>query len=180
MDPRPGPDQTAAMMIRIGGALSLLVLSLCAEPARFVQDRFAIGFWVPPRTTQNLPERYREIRDAHFNLVIGTAGFTAEEQLRVCEPLGLKVLVDAEDPSKPLPESPACWGYSIADEPGTAAFPSLASRVATLRTQRPGRLAYINLFPKYATPTQLGAPQYAEYLQLLFDLVQLHVLSMDH
>ena len=180
MDPRTGPDQTAAMMIRIGGALSLLVLSLCAEPARFVQDRFAIGFWVPPRTTQNLPERYREIRDAHFNLVIGTAGFTAEEQLRVCEPLGLKVLVDAEDPSKPLPESPACWGYSLADEPGTAAFPSLASRVATLRTQRPGRLAYINLFPNYATPTQWGAPQYAEYLKRFIETVKPDVLSMDH
>ena len=52
-------------MIRFLGILCLLSLALGEEPARFIQDRFAIGFWVPPRTTNNLPERYREIREAH-------------------------------------------------------------------------------------------------------------------
>ena len=167
-------------MIRIFGALFLLTLGLGAAPARFTQDRFAIGFWVPPKATNNLPERYREIRDAHFNLVIGTAGFTAEEQIRVCEPLGLKVLVDAEDASKPLPEGPACWGYSLTDEPGTTAFPALASRVASLREQRPGRLGYINLFPNYAAPEQLRATNYNEYLRRFIETVKPDVLSMDH
>ena len=112
-------------MIRFLGILCFLSLALGAEPARFIQDRFAIGFWVPPRTTNNLPERYREIREAHFNLVIGTSGFSAEEQVRVCESLGLKVLVDADNPATPLPDGTACWGYSLSDEPGTAAFPAV-------------------------------------------------------
>ena len=180
MDPWYPLDQSQANMIRIFGALLLLTLGLGAAPARFTQDRFAIGFWVPPKATNNLPERYREIRDAHFNLVIGTASFTAEEQIRVCEPLGLKVLVDAEDASKPLPEGPACWGYSLTDEPGTTAFPALAARVASLREQRPGRLGYINLFPNYAAPEQLRATNYNEYLRRFIETVKPDVLSMDH
>jgi len=158
-------------MIRYLGIFCLLSLALGAEPARFIQDRFAIGFWVPPRTTNNLPERYREIRDAHFNLVIGTDGFSAEEQVRVCESLGLKVLVTADDPTKPLPEGDACWGYSLSDEPGTAAFPDLAGRVNTLRERRPGRLGYINLFPNYAGPAQMGANSYEEYVRSFMESV---------
>ena len=170
-------------MNRLLGMLCLLSLAWTvpgAEPDRFVQDRFAIGLWVPPRTTQDLPGRYREIRDAHFNLVIGTAGFSTEEQIRVCEPLGLKVLVEASDPGKPVPEGPACWGYSLADEPATSAFPALAARVASLRQQRPGRLGYINLFPNYAGPAQMGATDYDEYVQEFLKTVKPDVLSMDH
>ncbi len=167
-------------MIRFLGVLCLLSLALGAEPVRFIQDRFAIGFWVPPRTTNNLPERYREIREAHFNLVIGTSGFSAEEQLRTCESLGLKVLVDVDHPSETLPEGTACWGYSLSDEPGTAAFPALAARVASLRERRPGRLGYINLFPNYAGPAQMGANSYEEYLRNFVETVKPDVLSMDH
>lgn len=153
---------------------------LAADMARFVQDRFAIGLWVPPQTTNDLPGRYREIREAHFNLVIGTAGFSAEEQVRVCESLGLKVLVDAANPGASLPEGPACWGYNLADEPATSAFPALASRVASLRERRPGRLGYINLFPNYAGPAQMGADAYEEYVQRFMKTVKPDVLSMDH
>jgi hypothetical protein len=173
-------------MNRIVGVLCVASMTLgvgnspAEESPRFIQDRFAIGLWVPPRTTQDLPGRYREIRDAHFNLVIGTSGFSAEEQVRVCEPLGLKVLVEAEAPGSPLPESSACWGYSLADEPAIGAFPALAARVASLREQRPGRLGYINLFPNYAGPTQMGATDYEEYLREFIKTVKPEVLSMDH
>jgi len=157
-----------------------------AEPPRFTQDRFAIGLWVPPRTPHDLPGRYREIREAHFNLVIGTSGFSAEEQIRVCEAAGLKVLVDAPapapgtHPAKSLPEGPACWGYSLADEPATTAFADLATRVTALREQRPGRLGYINLFPNYAGPTQMAATSYEEYVKQFLKTVKPDVLSMDH
>jgi hypothetical protein len=173
-------------LLRLFPVLAVLCQIGTADPTRFTQDRFAIGLWVPPRTTQDLPGRYREIREAHFNLVIGTSGFSAEEQIRVCEAAGLKVLVDAPapapgvDPAKSLPEGPACWGYSLADEPGTQAFEGLAARVAALREQRPGRLGYINLFPNYAGPAQLGATSYEDYVRQFLKTVKPDVLSMDH
>lgn len=122
----------------------------------------------PPTTCRN----DSVICEAHFNLVIGTSGFGAEEQVRVCESLGLKVLISADDPATPLPNGTACWGYSLSDEPRTAAFPALAARVASLREQKPGRLGYINLFPNYAGPGQMGANSYEEYLRNFVETVK--------
>lgn len=152
---------------------------------RFVQDRFAVGFWVAPRTDDDLEGRYREIAAANFNLVIGLCGDRAPrpaaEQLAMCERHGLRALVavDGVAPER-LPEGPACWGYLLADEPATSGFPALAAQVATLRRARPGRLAYVNLFPDYATTAQLGAPDYAGYLSRFVEEVHPDVLSMDH
>ena len=55
-----------------------------------------------------------------------------------------------------LPDGPACWGYSLRDEPGTSSFAGLREEVDALRSARPGKLAYINLFPNYAPPSALG------------------------
>ena len=76
---------------------------------------------------------YDDLVARHRRPIVIT-GFSAEEQVRVCESLGLKVLVDADNPATPLPDGTACWGYSLSDEPGTAAFPALAARVAALLT----------------------------------------------
>ena len=45
---------------------------------------------------------------------------------------------------------------------------------------RPGRLAYINLFPNYAPPAALGTETYDEHLRQFVDVVDPDVLSMDH
>jgi Beta-galactosidase len=160
--------------------LALAVMASSAEPERFVQDRFAIGLWVPPQGRTNLTARYREIRDANFNLVIGSGGAPVREQLRVCERFGLRALVDPGHNDRTSPDGPACWGYLLADEPGAGAFAGLAGRVAAFRRLRPGRLAYINLFPNYATAEQLGTPDYGEHLRRFVAEVRPDVLSMDH
>ncbi len=51
---------------------------------------------------------------------------------------------------------PALDAYFITDEPGTAKFNGLAELVAYLHKRDPGKLAYINLFPTYASEEQLG------------------------
>ncbi|MEN9678564.1 MAG: hypothetical protein RIS76_4460 [Verrucomicrobiota bacterium] len=151
-----------------------------APPSRFVQDRLAIGLWVPPRDASDLAARYREIAEAHFTLVIGTAGTTAAEQLRLCEQQGLRALVESDAAIDALPDGPACWGYLLSDEPTVSAFPGLAQRVAGIRRARPGRLGYVNLFPNYASAAQLGTPSYEDYVSRFVDEVKPEVLSMDH
>ena len=54
---------------------------LCAAVAaeaqndgRFVQDRFAIGFWVDPPAELITDARYKEIADANFTFVLGAFG----------------------------------------------------------------------------------------------------------
>ena len=51
---------------------------------------------------------------------------------------------------------PALYAYFITDEPNAAQFPALGRLVAYLRERDPAHLAYINLFPTYATNEQLG------------------------
>jgi hypothetical protein len=174
------PGRWMALLPSLLALLFLAPSCFGAESQRFVQDRFAIGFWVAPQTGENLEQRYREIADAHFTLVVGTAGMSAEEQLKLCQRLGLRAIVNASGPASQLPDNEACWGYLVVDEPGAAAFPELAKRAAEIRRERPGRFGYINLFPNYASPAQLGTATYEEHVAEFVRLVKPEVLSMDH
>jgi hypothetical protein len=80
---------------------------------------------------------------------------------------------------------PALYSYFIIDEPSTAAFPALGTMVAHLRTRDPAHLAYINLFPTYATNEQLGTKgdvttAYHDYLRQYMETVKPSLLSYDN
>ena len=155
-----------------------------AKP-RFIQDRFAIGFWVGPPAGQEDEARCAQIAKANFTLVVGGFGSNKPEaitqQLALCEKYDLKALVFSRDiPADKLATGPACWGYMLKDEPLVAEFPPLAARVAEIRKTRPGKLAYINLFPNIATATQLGCDSYDDYVQRFADQVDVDVLCMDY
>jgi hypothetical protein len=151
-----------------------------ADQKHFTQDRFAIGLWCPPQTSARLADHYREIAAANFTLVIGTAGTNAAAQLKLCEKAGLQAIVDSSGPVEKLPDSPACWGYMVVDEPGAGSFPDLTKRAADIRAHRPGRFGYINLLPNYAPAWALGTKSYDEYVSQFIDIVKPEVLSMDH
>ena len=154
-------------------------------PSRFVQDRFAIGFWVDPPIDEKADARYQEIADAHFSLVIGGFGANnverVEQQLALCEKYGLKAVVGCRGVEPELlPDGPACWGYSLRDEPSAKDFPALRAQSDAILAARPGKLAYINLFPDYANAGQLGTPTYAEHVARFCEVLEPDVLSMDH
>src|SRR5436853_4199705 len=80
---------------------------------------------------------------------------------------------------------PALYSYYIIDEPGAPTFAALGKLTAYLRERDPAHLAYINLFPTYATNEQLGAkgdliPAYRQYVQQFIDGVKPQLLSYDH
>jgi hypothetical protein len=75
---------------------------------------------------------------------------------------------------------PALYSYYLADEPSAARFPELAATVTRLRGLDPDRMAYINLFPTYATNEQLGTDGYQQYLSDYMSIVQPDLLSYDH
>jgi hypothetical protein len=129
--------------------------------------------------------RYKEIADANFTMVIGGFGAstpdTVAKQLALCQKYNLRAVV-AADISKPerMPNGAACWGYALRDEPSAKDFPALRAMVDKVRAARPGKLAYINLFPTYASPEQLGTPTYDEHVSKFVHDVDVDVLSMDH
>lgn len=81
--------------------------------------------------------------------------------------------------------NPAVKGYFIMDEPGAKDFPMLARAVAAVKKYAPGKLAYINLFPDYATigatdKSQLGTSNYTEYLERFVNEVKPQAISYDN
>lgn len=135
------------------------------------------------------------------------AGFVQPEDLPECEKLGLKAILapkgkllnkndwrkmsDAEIDAyvrqvvESGKNSPAVIGYFIVDEPGAPAFPALAKAVAAVRRYAPGKLAYINLFPGYATigapdQSQLGTASFTEYLERYVQEVKPQFISYDN
>jgi len=168
-----------------GTALILLTLLIAsaahgARPARFVQDRFVIGMWVPPATNEQLDARYREIADANFTLVVGQSGTNAAAHLKRCKRFGLQTLLPASGPVEKLPDGPACWGYLLVDEPSASSFADLARQAEEIRTKHPGRFGYVNLLPNYAPPGMLGTAGYDEHVARFVREVKPEVLSMDH
>jgi hypothetical protein len=80
---------------------------------------------------------------------------------------------------------PALYAYFITDEPNAATFPALGKLVAHLRERDPAHLAYINLFPTYASNDQLGnqgdaVAAYQAHLRQFIDIVKPALISYDH
>lgn len=169
--------------------IALLVTLAFSETAsaadQFVQDRFAIGLWVDPPLDERADERYQELAEANFTLVIGGFGGTGVEkvtqQLALCEKYDLRLIAPIHGIApEDLPDGAALWGYALRDEPSAADFPALRELADAIRRARPGRLNYINLFPSYASEEQLGTPTYDEHVRLFVETLEPGVLSMDH
>ena len=138
-----------------------------------------------------------------FNL----SGFVAPELLPLCEQYGLKAIVSPGElglkksewatlPAEQIDgriktmvetigDSPALVGYYLVDEPGATMFGGLGAAVAAVRKYAPGKLAYINLFPGYATigapdKSQLQTASFTEYLERYVAEVKPQFISYDN
>jgi hypothetical protein len=178
--------RTGFLVRAMSAALCVLVLGGAAGATEgFKQDRFAIGLWVDPPMDAKADARYKELAEANFTLLI--SGFSGsglgglEKQFALCEKYDLRLVAEGHGiEADALPDNPICWGYKVKDEPNTSDFPMLRARVDAIRAALPGKLAYINLFPGYASPKQLGAPTYDAHVKQFIEEVRPGVLSMDH
>jgi hypothetical protein len=144
---------------------------------RFVQKDFVIGLWSAP--ARDLDRAYKQVAEANFNLVVGTAGTDAAGQLKLCEKYNLQTLISGSI-DQSVPDSPSFMGYLIADEPSASQFPEMGRLAEQVRAKRPGKLPYINLYPNYAPTSTFGGPTYDDYLAGFIKIVKPEVLSMDH
>ncbi len=153
------------------------------------------------------PDGLESIAECNFNM----AGFVFPKDLPKCEKLGLGALVlpseagftsfaytrqwqtlsdeEIERRVKAMIDaagnSPAIVGFFIMDEPGAKDFPALGKAVAAVKKYAPGKLAYINLYPDYATigapdKSQLGTENYTDYLERFVAEVKPQAMSYDN
>jgi hypothetical protein len=152
-------------------------------------------------------EGLESIAECNFNV----AGFVLPKDLPLCRKLGLGAIIlpmdgtftnvqsiydwknrsDAEidhrvkSTVRAAGSSPAVVGYFITDEPSVSDFPALAKAVAAVKKYAPGKFAYINLFPSYATlgapnTSQLGTSNYTDYLERFVAEVKPQLISYDN
>jgi len=193
-------------------ALSLIASPLAGAQApdaqgHWVQKDFLITFWCPPPATD---ENLARVAEEGFNLT-----WVPEEGLDVSARHGLRVMLTSallkpevlEDAAQRaeldaliarVKGHPALEAYYLTDEPGAGAFPGLGRLVAYLRERDPAHLAYINLFPTYASAEQLGVSgegptdsepdsgasgsvqRYREHLRRYIETVKPDLISYDH
>jgi len=75
---------------------------------------------------------------------------------------------------------PAVFGYYLRDEPPASYFAGLEKVASAVRELSPGKWPYINLFPDYAEPAQLGTASYEEYLDRFVATCHPPIISYDH
>jgi hypothetical protein len=137
-----------------------------------------------------------KIKDCGFTV----AGFVSPDALETCRKAGIKAIVydpriyqydwtklDAETArQKALPaivavgKNPALYGYFLCDEPGAGSFPGLAIMTGLVHDAASQTPAFVNLFPNYAGPDQLGAPTYEKYVDEFATTVHPAQLCYDH
>jgi hypothetical protein len=187
--------------------IHLLCLSLfacvpwgCATHAEPAAGSWQVGtpivtYWAGPALTDAVAQQMVE---GGFNLV----WCGSEEELDVAQRHGLRGQLtnglftpgSLDDPDRRaqldaliarVSKHPALYSYHLIDEPGASQFPALGRLVAHLRDLDPQHLAYINLFPTYATNEQLGTKgdvftAYPEHLRLYVEQVKPLLISYDH
>ncbi len=153
-----------------------------------------VTYWAGPTMTDGVA---KQMADGGWNLV-----WCGEKELDLAQRHGLRAqlqdallapatLDDAAQRAKlddliaRVRNHPALYSYFIVDEPSAGSFAALGKMVAYLRERDPAHLAYINLFPTYATNEQLGTKgepvtAYKEYLRGYFKTVKPSLLSYDH
>jgi hypothetical protein len=191
-------------------AAGLLVTCLSCQPQPPRGERgedqsfFPITPWELPSEKRRMwsdpKQGVSTLRDCGFTV----AAFVTPDQVPLCEKNGMRALIgppgdmvkweeltDAQifqtvkkmvDESG---ESPAVMGFFLTDEPGVKAFPALGKAVAAVKKLAPGKLAYINLYPNYATLgapdlSQLGTASYTEYLERYVNEVKPQFISYDN
>ena len=137
-----------------------------------------------------------KIKECGFTI----AGFVSPEALKTCRKAGIKGIdydpriyqndwttLDAQTARQKallailaVRKNPSLYGYFLCDEPGAGSFPGLAVMTSLVHEAVPLKPAYINLFPNYAGPGQLGTATYEKYLDEFATTVHPAWLCYDH
>jgi hypothetical protein len=145
--------------------------------------------WIGVPQNQTSLIRYQELKASGItqSFYPFTDANAVQIAIDLAQKAGVKLFIScpelATDPEKIVKRfmnHPAIAGYYLVDEPGRAAFPTLALLVKRIRAIDDKHMCYINLLPNDATITQLGVKSYQEYLDTYIKEVPVQALSFDH
>lgn len=152
-------------------------------------NEFPIVGWYSIPDRMATPERYREMREAGFNISFPHLK-NNDEVARTVEASrgsGVKIIVMSDDViSNPegtvarFRDEPQIVGWYLLDEPVANQFADLARLRDRIYAVDSTRLIYLNLLPEILPSAKLGTKSYDEYMQRFLDEVRPQMLSYDH
>ncbi|MCY2923868.1 MAG: hypothetical protein NT031_00235 [Planctomycetota bacterium] len=148
---------------------------------------FIISAWCGPEAKV---EKYKEYADCGFNMVLGGDAALAKA-------VGIKAIVGddklnavkKDDPGfeknvadvvAKYSKDPTVVGLFLSDEPNVSGFADLGAMSQAIQKANGRYIPYINLLPGYASPAQLGAGSYEEYIRRFVEIVKPPLVSWDH
>lgn len=147
-----------------------------------------IGWYSVTPGEETTVARYQEMKDAGFSISFSFLRNyqDIEQALNTADKVGMKIVItcpemltDTEKTVKKFMNHPALAGYFVKDEPGAKDFAELAAVVKKINAIDAKHFCYINLFPNYASPAQLGTDDYRTYVKKFMLEVPLHFYSFD-
>ena len=171
-----------------------LILQMLGTQASFAQDKLESTGHIPILGWYSIPPaeatsaRYMEMKNAGFDYSFSFFGNLEEVQksLDAAQKAEMKIVIgcpelktETEKTVKRFMNHPALAGYFLRDEPAVDAFTDLGNWAKRVNAVDSKHFCYVNLFPNYATATQLGTSDYREYVNKFAKEVPLHFLSYD-
>ncbi len=146
-------------------------------------------------------EGMQKLVDAGVDVIL--SGSTDPTLLDLCQEYGVGVFAHANLPGWPrgvgenaeqfdslvekyqkaaesFVDHPVLWALSTCDEPVTQDFEYLGILTKYTEANFPAGLAYINLFPQYASASQLGVNSYEKHIEEYVKYVDTDYISYDH
>jgi hypothetical protein len=177
--------------------LSIAIAFMLAWPAHSVVKpkyrnptgkEFPILAWYSVLGDDVTPERYRELRNAGFNISFSHFKTAAEVEkaLKACRGTGVKLMVtcgelekNTEATVKRFKGDRSVAGWFLRDEPRTDGYPALREFRDRIYSADKSHIGYLNLLPCFVSADDLKAKSYEDYVQRFVDEVGLPLISYD-
>ena len=152
-------------------------------------NEFPIVGWYSIPDSASTPERYREMREAGFNISFPHLKNNEEvaKAVEASRGTGVRIIVmsddvysDPEGTAERFRGEPQIAGWYLRDEPVASQFGELAELRDRIYAADTTRMIYLNLFPNIMPPEMLKTGSYDEYMQRFLDEVRPQMLSFDH
>lgn len=154
--------------------------------------------WIGVPESETSIERFQELKESGININFSwySSIEAAEKALDIAQKVGIKMQVscpelksDPEGTVRRLMKHQALAGYHLQDEPNAADFKALGDWAKRIQAIDKGHYVYINLFPTYASSSQLfpenyrlepGKDIYTAHVEQLVKEVPVPFVSFDH
>ncbi len=145
--------------------------------------------WLGVPTEETNVTRFNELKNAGFTMNLSWYGSISStiNALDIAEQTGIKLIVscpelatNTEETVNLLKNHSALSGYFLKDEPSKIFFSHVGEWGDRILKYDNEHFVYANLYPTYASASELGTPDYNDYVNEFIKTIPVEFISFDH